>query len=131
MSVCAWGRLVSTVALFACAAAAADTDGSLSADTLAKVLAGVTYVKELGNIDNAKHAMTLFTNVADAHIGEARAELCSCAVALRHLDIAADSQAARGARGAMLLKRPVHEASVLHLSKLHPGVVLWYTVNRR
>lgn len=83
MSVCAWGRLVGTVALFACAAAAADTDGSLSADTLAKVLAGVTNVKELGNIDNAKHAMTLFTNVADAHIGEARAELCSCALALK------------------------------------------------
>ena len=72
---CAWMcRLVSALALTAAAAAAgeASADGSVSADAMAKVLAGVTFLKEMGNFDNAKHAMSLFSKVADAHVAEAR-----------------------------------------------------------
>jgi hypothetical protein len=72
---CAWVcRLVSVLALCAAAAAAgeASADGSVSADAMAKVLAGVTFLKEMGNFDNAKHAMSLFSKVADAHVAEAR-----------------------------------------------------------
>jgi len=67
-------RLVSALALCAAAAAAgeASADGSVSADAMAKVLAGIAFLKEMGNFDNAKHAMSLFSKVADAHVAEAR-----------------------------------------------------------
>lgn len=65
-------RLVSTLALCAAAAAAEGAANTVSADSLAKVLAGVTFLKEMGNFDNAKHAMSLFSKVADAHVAEAR-----------------------------------------------------------
>ena len=65
------GRLVGVLALCACATSAAD-DHSDAADMMAKVLAGVAFVKELGNFQNAQHAMNIFGTVADAHISEAR-----------------------------------------------------------
>ena len=65
-------RLVAAALMCACPAAHALDAGSMSADELAKVLAGVTFIKEMGNVANAKHAMNLFSKVADVHIGEAR-----------------------------------------------------------
>ena len=64
-------RLVGALALCACANAAAETHDD-AADSMAKVLAGVTFLKELGNFQNAQHAMSIFGKVADAHISEAR-----------------------------------------------------------
>ena len=70
-------RLVGALALCACAHAAAETHDD-AADSMAKVLAGVTFLKELGNFQNAQHAMSVFGKVADAHISEAR---CAAPVA--------------------------------------------------
>lgn len=67
----AWCRLVGALALCACANAAAESHDD-AADSMAKVLAGVTFLKELGNFQNAQHAMNIFGKVADAHISEAR-----------------------------------------------------------
>ena len=65
------GRLVGALALCVCANAAAETHDD-AADSMAKVLAGVTFLKELGNFQNAQHAMSIFGKVADSHITEAR-----------------------------------------------------------